>query len=231
MYSPEQQTFIELVRHFNLVPVYRTIIADLDTPLTLFAKIAGEDSHAFLFESMEGGEKWGRYSFIGFDPLLVFTSVRDQVEIRFPEHAGKDELRSGVQPLDELRRLLASFVVPDTPGPARFYGGAVGFLGYDMVRFMEHLPDRHPVSALPDSSFLIPRMVLIHDAVQQKLTIVCNVRAQNPEDAVHLYADACQRIDAVVDRLQQPIDRRRIVQKESVIPHRFTANMDEAAFK
>ncbi len=230
MYFPEQRTFVELIEDFDLVPVYRTVIADLDTPLTLFAKIAGGDPYAFLFESMEGGEKWGRYSFVGFDPLLIFTTVRDQVQVSFPGHAEKNEHRSGVDPLEELRRLLASFVVPNTPGPAKFYGGAVGFLGYDMVRFMEHLPDPHRPGDLPDSSFQIPRMVLIHDAVQQKLTIVCNVWAEDSEDAAHLYADACQRIDAVVDRLRQPVDHRCISQERVVTPHEFTANMDEAGF-
>ena len=84
MYSPEQNTFNDMIAKSDLVPVHRTIVADLETPLTLFAKVAALDPHAFLFESMEGGEKWGRYSFIGLDPLVTFTSNPDQVCIEYP---------------------------------------------------------------------------------------------------------------------------------------------------
>ena len=230
MYLPEQHVFTELIGSSDLVPVFRTIIADLDTPLTIFAKVAGSDPYAFLFESMEGGEKWGRYSFIGLDPLFTFTSVGDRVRIEYPGLADVGEERSGVNPLDELRQLLTSFSVSDAPGLPRFYGGAVGFLGYDMVRFMERLPDRHPPIDLPDSSFLVPGIVLIHDAVQQNLTIVCNVWKKEGGDTAHLYQQACRRIDAIIERLNQPISRQSVTQEQSAKPHVFTSNMDESSF-
>ena len=230
MYFPEPHTFAQMIGSSDLVPVHRTIIADLDTPLTIFAKVAGDDPHAFLFESMEGGEKWGRYSFIGLSPLLTFTSVRDLVRIEYPGQAGGIEERSGVNPLVELRKLLASFSVSNAPGLPRFYGGAVGFLGYDMVRFMEKLPDRHPPLDLPDSSFMVPGIVLIHDAVQQNLTIVCNVWKNGEEDCEHLYAQACRRIEEIIDQLNEPISRHFVAQDQPVEAHRFSSNMDEASF-
>lgn len=82
MYSPDLESFAEMMEQAGLVPLHRTIVADLDTPLTVFAKVAEKEKHAFLFESMEGGEKWGRYSFIGLDPLLSFSSVGDAVTLR-----------------------------------------------------------------------------------------------------------------------------------------------------
>jgi anthranilate/para-aminobenzoate synthase component I len=82
MYSPDLEAFSEMIEQAGLVPLHRTIVADLDTPLTIFAKVAEREKHAFLFESMEGGEKWGRYSFIGLDPLLSFSSVGDVVTLR-----------------------------------------------------------------------------------------------------------------------------------------------------
>jgi len=230
MYFPKPQAFAEMIGSSDLVPVHRTIIADLDTPLTIFAKVAGNDPHAFLFESMEGGEKWGRYSFIGLDPLLTFTSVRDLVRIEYPGLVNGGDERLGVNPLAELRQLLASFTVSNAPGLPRFYGGAVGFLGYDMVRFMEKLPDRHPPLDLPDSSFMVPGIVLIHDAVQQNLTIVCNVWKKGPDSVEHLYNQACRRIEEIIDRLQQPISRQFVIQEEPVEAHRFSSNMDEASF-
>ena len=229
MYAPAPHLFTEMIGQADLVPVSRTIIADLDTPLTIFAKVAGDATHAFLFESMEGGEKWGRYSFIGLDPLVTFTSVRDQVRMDHPGRAGGVVELDGVDPLAELRTLLASFAVSTAPGLPRFYGGAVGFLGYDMVRFMERLPDRHPPLDLPDSAFMVPGLVLIHDAVQQSLTIVCNAWAQPGVDAEALYARSCDRIEAIVRRLDGSLPAA-CRERKPTEPHRFTSNMDGASF-
>nr|WP_320009599.1 anthranilate synthase component I [uncultured Desulfobulbus sp.] len=231
MYSPEQSTFSDMITSSDLVPVHRTIVADLETPLTLFAKVAALDPHAFLFESMEGGEKWGRYSFIGLDPLVTFTSIRDKVSIAYPGLDDSGEERSGVNPLKELRELLASFQVLDSPGLPRFYGGAVGFLGYDMVRFMEKLPDRHPPMDLPDSSFMIPGIVLIHDAMKQKLTIVCNVWKRGKISTQQMYDNACRRIEEIIGRLEEPISQSFVSQKKVAKPHTFSSNMDEDSFK
>ena len=230
MYFPAQQQFRELIDQVDLVPVHRTIIADLDTPLTIFAKVAGDESHAFLFESMEGGEKWGRYSFIGLDPLVTFASVGDRVRMERRGPAGGVTELAGVNPLAELQTLLASFSVSTAPGLPRFYGGAVGFLGYDMVRFMERIPDRHPPLDLPDSAFMIPGLVLIHDSVQQKLTIVSNVWKQGGADADALYQQARARIQAIIDRLQGPVPASCLGPKQPITEHHFTANMDPDGF-
>ena len=230
MYFPEPRTFTGMIQSFDLVPVHRTIIADLDTPLTIFAKVAADDPHAFLFESMEGGEKWGRYSFIGLDPLLTFASHGDTVRIEYPGLAMCGSERWGVNPLDELRQLLASFTVSNAPGLPRFYGGAVGFLGYDMVRSMEKIPDRHPPFDLPDSSFMAPRIVLIHDAIQQTLTVVCNVWKKDGADSQRLYDAACRRIDDIIGRLALPIPQQFVAQNQPTEPHRFTPSMNETDF-
>jgi len=255
MYLPEFTRFNEMADHCGLVPVYRTIIADLDTPLTLFAKVAGGRRHAFLFESMEGGEKWGRYSFIGLDPLVTFVSRDDEVFLHWPGSGPHDEQKEssnhapGAQgqqgdkssdhqagtarhcqgnPLDELEKLLASFRTANLEGMPRFYGGAVGFLGYDMVRFIEEIPCSHPALGYPDAAFMVPGLVLIHDAVQQTLTIVCNVQVDAAQDRQALYERACAKIDGVVDLLRQPIRRGS---SDPVAPHEFTSNMDRDAFK
>ena len=140
MYLPDLTNFIENAKKAGLVPVYREIVADLDTPLTVFAKVAGKDSHAFLFESLEGGEKWGRYSFIGLDPIATFESNNDTIIIN--REGNVSQLQG--DPLDELKKLLESFGVSNSGSLPRFYGGAVGFLGYEMVRFMESLPVENP---------------------------------------------------------------------------------------
>ena len=227
MHKPDLETFRHLAGEAGLVPVYREIVADLDTPLTIFAKVAAFDSHAFLFESLEGGEKWGRYSFIGFDPLLTFTSFQERMEIN---RSGKSEERSG-NPLQELRSLLASFRAHQSDSLPRFFGGLVGYLGYDMVRFMEHLPDTHAPLDLPDSSFMVPKTVLIHDSFRQKLHIVNCVEISEGDDYTVLYQAACSRIDAVAAKLKQPLPYDFVDSPAGDHEHRFAANMDEDSFK
>ncbi len=246
MYSPDLEAFSEMIEQAGLVPLHRTIVADLDTPLTIFAKVAEREKHAFLFESMEGGEKWGRYSFIGLDPLLSFSSVGNSVTLH---RAGSEaetemaveteEIREGVNPFKELRDLLASFNASTAPGLPRFYGGAVGFLGYDMIRFIEEIPDQHVPLDFPDSSFIVPRLVLIHDSVQQTLTVVCNVvpgkgaDASDPSgtvDTTALYQDGCQRIDKIIELIRSPLPTSLTAHAAGCSPHSFTSNMDEATY-
>ncbi len=227
MHQPDFETFRKLAGEAGLVPVYREIVADLDTPLTIFAKVAADDSHAFLFESLEGGEKWGRYSFIGFDPLLTFSSSRDRMEL---SRGGSTEVRSG-NPLQELRNLLASFRAHQSEFLPRFFGGLVGYLGYDMVRFMERLPDSHEPLTLPDSSFMVPSTVLIHDSFRQKLHIVNCVEVHDDDDPLELYQQACSRIDAVAARLKEPIPYDFVESSPVEHEHRFTPNMEEEHFQ
>jgi anthranilate synthase component 1 len=227
MHKPDLETFKNLAEEAGLVPVYREIVADLDTPLTIFAKVASRDSHAFLFESLEGGEKWGRYSFIGFDPLMTFTSSQEHMEIK---REGKVETRTG-NPLQELRNLLASFKAHQAESLPRFFGGLVGYLGYDMVRFMEKLPDSHTPLDLPDSSFMVPRTVLIHDSFKQKLVIVNCVELGEGDDPAELYEKACNQVDEVAARLKQPLPYDFVESPSGDHEHEFTSNMDEKSFK
>jgi anthranilate synthase component 1 len=230
MNFPDQESFRQMAGQSGLVPVHRTIIADLDTPLTIYAKIAGDNSHAFLFESMEGGEKWGRYSFIGFDPLLTFASSADTVAITDKTGIGRRP-QNRLNPLDELRTLLASFNASTAPGLPRFYGGAVGFLGYDMIRFIEDIPDSNPQIDIPDSSFMVPRLVLIHDSVQQELTIVCNVVVEQGKDPLQLYNDAVERIDDVVRQLGKPFPPEKAAPSSVGLSHEFSSNMEKVSFE
>jgi anthranilate synthase component 1 len=229
MYFPDLESFAGMMEGAGLVPLHRTVVADLDTPLTIFAKVAGKEKHAFLFESMEGGEKWGRYSFVGLDPLLTFESCGEQVTLSGEKFASP-EIREQVNPLKELRELLAAFNASTAPGLPRFYGGAVGFLGYDMIRFIEDIPDSHEHLDVPDSSFIVPRLVLIHDSVNQTLTVVCNVLAEDGEAAADLYRKGCSRIDAVIKKIRRPVPESLAAGAKGCTPHEFSSNMDEESF-
>ncbi len=230
--SPDYKTFCSNVSSAGLVPVHRQIIADLDTPLTLFAKVASSHSHVFLFESMEGGEKWGRYSFIGFDPLVTFTSKGQDVVIEEVAGTVKKTTRIKTDPLKALRTLMQELRAMEDPDLPRFCGGAVGFLGYDMVRFMEVIPDRHEPLELPDSSFMIPRVVLIHDSFRQTVTIVCWVRMVDTMDTRELYEGAVELIDTLVGQVKGPVPEVFNIapQGTTKMDHVFSSNMGKEDF-
>ena len=231
---PDLEAFQDLKGRAGLVPVYRKIIADLDTPLTLFAKVAENQSHVFLFESMEGGKKWGRYSFIGFDPLVTFSSKGDQIETCTIRGSGKETAKYSGDPLKALKQLVEGFAAVEVDGDLpRFCGGAVGFLGYDMVRFMEDLPDEKPPLAFPDSSFMVPKMVLVHDSFRQTVTVVCWVQLTEEIDAASAYIGAVRQIDEVISRLQSPVSAECLAAniKGCATSHHFTSNMEPPQFK
>lgn len=231
-HQPTYQAFHKIQKKSSLVPVYRTIISDLDTPLTLFAKVCTDRQHSFLFESMEGGEKWGRYSFIGFDPLLTFESFDSEIEIKSYSTAFADHKESDVNPLDSLKAILENFNAAEDSGLPKFCGGAVGFLGYDMVRFMEELPKANTNRDMPDSSFMVPRIVLVHDSFKQTVTVVCWVAGQSDKNSELQYAEATQKIDSVVKLLRAPVPPSF---HESSIHgcrsrHTFKSNMEKSFF-
>jgi len=229
MYKPAFEDFSKLADDAGMIPVSREIMADLDTPLTVFAKVAGNREHAFFLESLEGGEKWGRYSIIGFDPILTFESRGAEVVIT----RGDEVIREDGDPLVILQDLLASFqAARDKELLPPFYGGAVGYLGYDMVRFMERLPDLNPeLETFPDSSFMVPRFVLVFDNLKQTLSIINCVEIGRGEDLAGLYARVGQEIDNLVQTLQTtPVPLELLTAAESV-PHEFTSNMGKDSFK
>src|SRR5690606_36657002 len=164
---PSRDDFVALSRTFNLIPVYREIIADTDTPVSALSKL-GTGPWAFLLESVEGGETLGRYSFLGNSALWTFRCWNTQVEIASSD--GRRVRQTVRDPLALLEERLAAYRPAPVPGLPRFYGGAVGYVGYDAVRFMELLPDGNPHElGTPDMVFLATDAVLIFDHVSRKI--------------------------------------------------------------
>jgi len=213
------------------VPVCTEIVADLDTPLTLFAKTVQRDKHFFLFESMEGGEKWGRYSFIGFDPLVTFVSSGDKITLTEMRDETPRITSFRGDPLKSLKTLIDDLAVPEYDMLPRFCGGAVGFLGYDMVRFMEDLPDHRPPIDIPDSSFMIPRIVLVYDNFKQTVTVVCWVWS-DPDRADSLYSHAIEQLENVIAAIRKPVPASFSDEsgKGCSRPHVFSSNIEEKQF-
>ncbi len=227
MYSPDFTTFKNLAAQGNLIPVYREIMADLDTPVSAFRKI-DDGRYSFLLESIEGGEKWARYTFLGAAPTVVIRSRGTLVEII---EAGNGIRQQEVaDPLGYIRDYLARFTPVELAGIPRFFGGAVGYLGYDMVRHFEQLPTARPaVIDAWDAYFLITDTILIFDNVRQKIKVVSNAHLTAGQTAEESYTEATAKIDSLIAKLKSPPPAvTPIVSGKQVS---FAANMTREAFE
>lgn len=218
MVHPTLEEFRARSRQGNLVPISREILADLDTPVSAFLKLL-HGEHAFLLESVEGGEKWGRYSFIGCDPSIIFRSKDDRVEI-FED--GQWVVETVANPLHRLRALMRRYrPVPDPELP-RFFGGAVGYFGYDGVRFFERVPiDKPDELKLYDTYYLLTDTLVIFDNVRHSLRIVANVFLPDGSDPDAGYAEGVRKIEALTERLRQPLvhQSKRVPKSGDVQPN------------
>jgi anthranilate synthase component I len=203
MILPSRDDFLRLANEGNLIPVYREILADRLTPVSAFEKIAG-DRGSFLLESVEGGERVGRYSFLGSDPFLTFKSKNGAVWITEGDRTETSTLPPGRDALHLLQELLRRYRPVPMPGLPPFTGGAVGFLAYDMVRYFEDLPDTVEDDLhVEDCWFLFTDTLLIFDHVKHRLKVLCNARVNGDPEAA--YDQAVERIEALVARLRTPV--------------------------
>ncbi len=203
MFTPDRMEFTELAKRGNLIPVCREILADRLTPVSAYEKLtAGEpDGVSFLLESVEGGERIGRYSFLGSNPTMIFRSKGRQAEITEYGLTRTLEIAAGDDPLTHLKRLLGRYDYVQSPELPRFCGGAVGFFGYDVIRFFEDLPDTNPDELdVDDACFLFTDTILIFDHVRHRVKIVCNAHVEN--DARAAYDSAIAKIEAIIAKLR-----------------------------
>lgn len=226
MYYPSREAFKAKASQGNLIPVYREIMADLETPVSAFLKLA-QGEYSFLLESVEGGEKWGRYCFLGSEPSIIFQSKGTRVEIR---RDGLCEVQEGVDPLDALKRLMNEYHPVEVEGLPRFFGGAVGYLSYDMVRFFECLPDQTVDDLqLPDALFVITDTIVIFDHMLQKIKVVSNALVDGPPDKA--YEQAIAKIEHIINRLRQPVPSRQGRPQTVSGPLSVTSNFTQRAYE
>jgi anthranilate synthase component I len=205
VYTPSLEQFRDLARKGNLIPVARQILADMETPVSAFRKI-DSGNYAFLLESVEGGEQWGRYSFLGSNPSLVVRARGERVEIL--QGQGAQDLGDVRDPFAALQRLLAQHRAVPVPGLPRFTGGLVGYLGYDTVRHLERLPSAAAADlGFPDALFLLTDTLLIFDNVTHRITVVSNavVRDESDHGVERTYRESQQKIDAIIAALRRPV--------------------------
>ena len=205
VYQPTLKEFRRLAgSSTNLIPVYREFSADLETPVSVYLKLLGESGPSFLLESVEGGEQLGRYSFVGVNPRGMVTLKGRNVTLTSREGEEVRALEAREDILDVLREDMAQFVPADLDGLPRFNGGAVGYLGYDVVRFFEELPEMaDSVLDIPDAVFLLADTLVVFDHARHRLIILANSFVD--EDVEQAYVEAIQRIDRISEKLLRPL--------------------------
>lgn len=202
MISPSYEQFLENLKHGNLVPVWEEVLADYDTPVSVFRKIDSPD-YSFLFESVEGGDKWARYSFLGTKPSVVFRSKGRNIEIMRSD--GETETFTG-DPILALRDLFSRYRPVFSEKLPRFHGGAVGYFGYDMVRFIEDIPDTSPDELkLWDSIYMVMDTVLAFDNVTSKIKIISNAYVPDVKSAREEYEKSLAKIAELKDKLKSSL--------------------------
>lgn len=208
MFTPSKAEFIELAKRGNLIPVYREILADAETPVSAYQKLHKRGG-SFLLESVEGGERLGRYSFLGTNPRKLIRSDGD----------------TGSDPLKAVEAEMAQFKPVALPGLPRFIGGAVGFIGYEYIHHVEPTvprPQRNDLGT-PTLCFMITETILIFDRVSQTIKVVANAHIDGKPEVA--YAAACARIDEIVTQLERPLAARALEFRREPSPVQVDSNM------
>lgn len=198
MVYPDYETFKELSKSGNLIPVYEEILADTETPVSAAMKLNGSPS--FLLESMIGGEKWARYSFLGSDLSKSIRYHNNILEIIDNESVRKIETE---EPFQLIKHELNTYRPVYVKGLPRFFGGLVGYIGYDMVRFFEKIPDtKKPALPLPDIFLMLTDTVVIFDNLKSLIKVVSNAHINN-KSTEQAYKDAKEKILNIIEKLRK----------------------------
>jgi anthranilate synthase component 1 len=199
---PDKQAFLALAGTYNVLPLCVDILADTETPVSLLKKFYTGDGPLFLLESVEGGERWGRYSFLGTSARTQIQVFRENVVIR--ENGSTETIAHGGDPLSVLRAFMARFKPADMPELPRFWGGITGYLTYEMVSFFERIPNRLPADK-PLAHFMLPEELIIFDNVNNTLTGVVLCFCNDKNDAENIYDQAVLRIEQMIEKTASPL--------------------------
>ena len=228
MIQPTFKEFCGLARQGNLIPVYQELLMDLETPLSFFKRLE-RDRYSFLLESVEGSERWARYSFLGTRPLRVFKARGNRVEIL---ENGKSKTLVSDTPLKLLEKLLHDYRAVAVPGVPPFFGGALGYVSYDAVeQFHEISSTKKDVLQMPEIFFVFVQTLIAFDNLKHTIKVIDNVRLDKQTSLRAAYDKAVGRIQRVISSLQkQPrrIEPRSLSQGERT--RKFRSNLDKRGF-
>lgn len=201
--KPSFSEFVRMAAKGNLIPVYREFLADMDTPVSAYLKIR-DDSYSYLLESADGGNRWGRYSFIGCRPFIRFMARENEVEICEEDH--RSLLRDVKNPLLELRELNKRFKPVAARDLPPFQGGFVGYVHYDLIRKWERLPGISPDDPdIPESVFIACRNIILFDHFTHIMKVISLAYIKDGMNLKEAYTDSCGEVERTIEELQGPI--------------------------
>jgi len=200
--NPSREAFREYAKTANVIPVTAKILADTETPVSVLARFQEQAESIFLFESVEGGERWGRYSFMGTQAKVRVSVFRDEVVIR--QGIQQDRIAHLGKPMDVLRQVMASYHIAKLPGQPAFCGGLVGYFAYEMVHFFEPRVKNNLPSEKPLADLMIPETLLVFDNVQNTLTVMALAFLKPGDDVEQAYTQAAAKRDSLLKILATP---------------------------
>ena len=195
---PDKQQYLNLADTCNVIPVCMEILADMETPVSLLRKLYDQKEPLFLFESVEGRERWGRYSFLGASVQKDILVFKDHIKIIEKNESKK--ISHNNAPLDVLRKFLAEYKPADMSGLPRFWGGMIGYMTYEMVSFFEDIPNALPDSK-PRAHFIIPDEMIIFDNKKNTLTAIVISFLDKNTNKEKSYEDATGKLKQLIKRI------------------------------
>ncbi|MBN1576904.1 MAG: anthranilate synthase component I [Chitinispirillaceae bacterium] len=190
----------------NVIPIGKTVLADTETPVSVWMKLYRKEKYSFLLESVTGGDIVARYSFIGGNPFMTFIAKGGAWEVKGMRHQ-----RGSSNPIEALREIFSRYTVASIEGVPRFTGGAVGYFAYDSIRLSEVIPDKNPKEdPLDDLFFAFYRDVIAFDNKEHRLILISNIFVDPAAEVEPAYRDACKRIESMQEQLSQPLPVRSI---------------------
>ena len=229
MIRPTFTEFCELAEQGNLIPVYQELLMDLETPLSFFKRLE-RDRYAFLLESVEGSERWARYSFLGSQPRLVFKSRGKQVEII---EDGESRTLDSEMPLDSLKELVGNYRPVTVPGVPPFFGGALGYVAYDTVEHFHGISNnKNPPFDAPEIFFLFVQTLIAFDNLKHTIKVIDNVHLEPGINLRTAYDQATEKIRKIISSLQKKprgIEPREL--GDGKAQKKFRSNLNRAGFQ
>ncbi|MCW5552345.1 MAG: anthranilate synthase component I [Verrucomicrobiae bacterium] len=256
MITPSLDEFLKLAEQGNLIPVTARILADIETPLSAYRKIRGQ-GESFLFESVEGGEHLGRYSFVGCNPRAVIKQTGNRVEVMeggkviesfevgragspLPAAPDSDEVRrarsevpyQAKDGLEVVERVMKKYRPVTLPGLPRFTGGAIGYLGYEFIHDVEPVVPRPPHDELgtPTMYFIVADQLLVFDRVAQTITVLVNAAIDEAASPSEAYESALEEIERLLSLLEQPLEHVPVSVPSEVPSVPFHSNVAKDKF-
>ncbi len=212
MIYPKIDQFRELSKDSKLVPVILEIEGDMETPITIYKKLC-KDSNSYLLESVEGGNKWGRYSFIGRDPFMTIKGYGDKITV----NKGSELLEISGDVLKIVKEIMDDYKAPQIKGIPNFSGGAVGYIAYDVIRNYEKLENVNEDNIkMPDVHLLLTKEVIVYDHIKQKILIIVNVEVTKSSNLEELYQGAEKKLKTI---------------KEEILNNNFSIKNDDSGKK